>query len=121
MNPSRHQAVAELVIGFVPQLWACTKVFSQWPGRDVVVNRDPTAAYIMDVVSSVTSTKWDNKNDASSRGKGLFFDFYGFNAAASAMTAWFWGIRNSDVFKQTLTPQKYMDIMGCSRKARAHS
>ena len=32
------------------------------------------------------------QNDGSSRGKGLFFDLYGSNADASAMTAWVWGV-----------------------------
>lgn len=62
------------------------------------------------------------QNDASSRGKGLFFDLYGSDATASAMAAWAWGVsRIVDALE--VTPQAQVNInrigvTGCSRNGK---
>jgi hypothetical protein len=62
------------------------------------------------------------QNDASSRGQGLFFDVYGANATASAMTAWVWGLsRIIDALEMTPTAQintQKIAVTGCSRDGK---
>ncbi|KAI0752287.1 hypothetical protein BC629DRAFT_1584729 [Irpex lacteus] len=62
------------------------------------------------------------QNDLTSRGKGLFFDLYGADASASAMTAWVWGVsRIIDALE--LSPHaninlKKLAVTGCSRDGK---
>ena len=63
------------------------------------------------------------QNDATtSRGQGLFFELYGVNATASAMTAWVWGVsRIIDVLERT--PSAHINtakiaVTGCSRDGK---
>jgi hypothetical protein len=62
-----------------------------------------------------------NSNPAS-RGVGLFFDVYGANATASAMTAWVWGVsRIIDVLERTPMANintKKIAVTGCSRDGK---
>ncbi|KAI0027381.1 hypothetical protein K488DRAFT_81142 [Vararia minispora EC-137] len=62
------------------------------------------------------------QNTASSRGIGLFFDLYGANATASAMTAWTWAIsRIIDVLEETPSAQidtTKIAVTGCSRDGK---
>lgn len=61
-------------------------------------------------------------SNPASRGLGLFFDLYGHNATASAMTAWVWGVsRIIDSLEQT--PQAGINVgriavTGCSRNGK---
>lgn len=62
------------------------------------------------------------QDSTASRGQGLFFNLYGSNATASAMTAWAWGVsRIIDVLESTpnaqLNPQK-VAVTGCSRNGK---
>ncbi len=62
------------------------------------------------------------QNDATSRGLGLFYNLYGSNATASAMTAWVWGVsRIIDVLETTpaanINTQK-IAVTGCSRDGK---
>jgi len=62
------------------------------------------------------------QQDASSRGKGLFYDFYGRTHPAGAMMAWAWGVsRLIDALEQT--PEANIDparlgVTGCSRNGK---
>ena len=63
------------------------------------------------------------QNDATtSRGVGLFFNLYGKNAMASAMTAWAWGVsRIIDVLEQTPSAHintRKIAVTGCSRNGK---
>ncbi len=60
--------------------------------------------------------------DASSRGKGAFYDLYGANHSAGAMMAWAWGVsRLIDAIEQTpaaqLDPGR-LGVTGCSRNGK---
>lgn len=62
------------------------------------------------------------QNSASSRGQGLFFNLYGTQATASAMTAWVWGVsRIIDALEITpsasINTQK-LAVTGCSRDGK---
>jgi hypothetical protein len=83
--------------------------------------------FINTLMTQVATLNYNNdqigqQNDASSRGKGLFFDLYGSNADASAMTAWVWGVsRIIDVLEQTPTAQintARIGVTGCSRNGK---
>ncbi|EIN05317.1 hypothetical protein PUNSTDRAFT_154828 [Punctularia strigosozonata HHB-11173 SS5] len=62
------------------------------------------------------------QNDQSSRGVGLFFQLYGSDASASAMTAWVWGLsRIIDALEAT--PNAHINlnklaVTGCSRDGK---
>jgi hypothetical protein len=62
------------------------------------------------------------QNDLTSRGQGLFFDLFGSNATASAMSAWVWGVsRIIDALERT--PQAPVNVnkigvTGCSRDGK---
>jgi hypothetical protein len=62
------------------------------------------------------------QNDATSRGIGLFFDLYGANATASAMTAWVWGISRTIDALESLPKAKIntkkIAVTGCSRDGK---
>jgi hypothetical protein len=62
------------------------------------------------------------QNDLSSRGKGLFFDLYGTNASASAMTAWVWGVsRILDALEDSPNAKVNLErvaVTGCSRDGK---
>lgn len=62
------------------------------------------------------------QNDASSRGIGKFFDLYGANATASAMTAWSWAVsRIIDVLEDMPSAKintKRIAVTGCSRNGK---
>jgi hypothetical protein len=62
------------------------------------------------------------QNDASSRGKGVFYDIYGLSAPTGAMMAWAWGVsRLIDVIEQTPAAQidpKRLGVTGCSRDGK---
>jgi hypothetical protein len=62
------------------------------------------------------------QTDASSRGKGAFYDFYGANHPAGAMMAWAWGVsRLIDALEQTpdamIDPSR-LGVTGCSRNGK---
>ncbi|PSR73728.1 hypothetical protein PHLCEN_2v10418 [Hermanssonia centrifuga] len=62
------------------------------------------------------------QNGATSRGGGLFYNLYGTDATASAMTAWVWGVsRIIDVLETTpaanINTQK-IAVTGCSRDGK---
>ncbi|KZT29661.1 carbohydrate esterase family 15 protein [Neolentinus lepideus HHB14362 ss-1] len=62
------------------------------------------------------------QNNVSSRGQGIFYDLYGSNATASAMTAWAWGVsRIIDALE--LAPEANINpnaiaVTGCSRDGK---
>ena len=62
------------------------------------------------------------QNDLSSRGQGLFYDVYGSDATASAMTAWVWGVsRIIDALEQTPAANintAKIAVTGCSRDGK---
>ena len=62
------------------------------------------------------------QNDASSRGIGLFYDLFGANATASAMTAWAWGVsRIIDALERTPAAginTARIGVTGCSRDGK---
>jgi len=62
------------------------------------------------------------QNTASSRGIGTFFQLYGSNATASAMTAWVWGVsRIIDILEETpaaLINTQRIGVTGCSRDGK---
>ncbi|KZV87111.1 hypothetical protein EXIGLDRAFT_680237 [Exidia glandulosa HHB12029] len=77
--------------------------------------------------AGVASIIFDNsgfgeQNDQSSRGVGLFFDLFGSDASAGAMSAWAWGVsRIIDALEQT--PESGVDlsrlgVTGCSRNGK---
>lgn len=62
------------------------------------------------------------QTDASSRGQGVFYDFYGSDYSAGAMMAWAWGVsRLIDAIEQTpaakIDPAR-LGITGCSRDGK---
>lgn len=62
------------------------------------------------------------QTDLTSRGLGTFYNLYGSNATASAMTAWVWGVsRIIDIIEET--PQAHINtqrigVTGCSRDGK---
>ncbi|THG96855.1 hypothetical protein EW026_g5054 [Hermanssonia centrifuga] len=73
-------------------------------------------------VLSYSNSNMAQQNDATSRGLGLFYNLYGSNATASAMTAWVWGVsRIIDVLETTpaanINTQK-IAVTGCSRDGK---
>jgi len=73
-------------------------------------------------VLSYDNSAMGEQNDQTSRGVGLFFDVYGQNATASAMTAWVWGLsRIIDVLEATpaagINTAK-IAVTGCSRDGK---
>ena len=62
------------------------------------------------------------QNSPSSRGVGLFFELYGSNATASAMTAWVWGVSRIidalEVVPQAHINTKRIGVTGCSRNGK---
>ncbi|CZR51569.1 related to extracelular cellulose binding protein (Cip2) [Phialocephala subalpina] len=64
------------------------------------------------------------QNDASSRGIGKFYDLYGSNATASAMTAWSWAVsRTIDALELLLVNTTKINasslgMTGCSRNGK---
>jgi hypothetical protein len=62
-----------------------------------------------------------NSNPAS-RGVGLFFELYGANATASAMTAWTWGISRIidalEMMSKAKINTKKIAVTGCSRDGK---
>ncbi|TCD65960.1 hypothetical protein EIP91_001952 [Steccherinum ochraceum] len=79
------------------------------------------------IPANVASLNFDNEGFAqqdstASRGKGLFFNLYGTQATASAMTAWVWGVsRIIDALEKTpgatINTQK-LAVTGCSRNGK---
>ncbi|EMD31275.1 carbohydrate esterase family 15 protein, partial [Gelatoporia subvermispora B] len=73
-------------------------------------------------VLSYSNSNMAEQNDASSRGQGLFYELYGTNATASAMTAWVWGVsRIIDVLETTPAAKINIDaiaVTGCSRDGK---
>ncbi|OCH94837.1 hypothetical protein OBBRIDRAFT_721831 [Obba rivulosa] len=73
-------------------------------------------------VLSYSNSNMAQQNDASSRGQGLFFQLYGTNATASAMTAWVWGVsRIIDVLETTPAANinlQAIAVTGCSRDGK---
>ncbi|BCS20966.1 putative extracelular cellulose binding protein (Cip2) [Aspergillus puulaauensis] len=64
------------------------------------------------------------QTDTSSRGKGLFYDLYGADHSASAMTAWAWGVSVLiDALEQSGSNSTNIDttrlaVTGCSRNGK---
>jgi len=62
------------------------------------------------------------QQDASSRGKGAFYDLYGSNHSAGAMMAWAWGVsRLIDAIEATPDAQidpTRLGVTGCSRNGK---
>ncbi|KIK59793.1 carbohydrate esterase family 15 protein [Collybiopsis luxurians FD-317 M1] len=62
------------------------------------------------------------QNDQSSRGVGTFYNLYGSNANASAMTAWTWGVsRIIDILEETPAARintQRIGVTGCSRDGK---
>lgn len=79
------------------------------------------------VPSNIATIIFDNsgfaeQNDLTSRDVGLFYDLFGDNATASALTAWAWGVsRIIDVLENNpainINPKK-VAITGCSRDGK---
>ena len=63
-----------------------------------------------------------NQNSASSRGQGLFYDFYGSDHSAGALIAWAWGVsRLIDALETTPSAgidAAHLAITGCSRNGK---
>ncbi|THG96856.1 hypothetical protein EW026_g5055 [Hermanssonia centrifuga] len=73
-------------------------------------------------VLSYSNSNMAEQNGATSRGGGLFYNLYGTDATASAMTAWVWGVsRIIDVLETTpaanINTQK-IAVTGCSRDGK---
>ena len=79
------------------------------------------------VPANIATIVFDNsafaeQNSLASRGQGLFYDLFGSNATASALTAWSWGVsRILDALERT--PDAGIDparvaITGCSRNGK---
>jgi hypothetical protein len=62
------------------------------------------------------------QNDASSRGKGKFYDLYGSNHGAGAMMAWAWAVsRLIDAIETTPAANidpRHIGVTGCSRNGK---
>ena len=62
------------------------------------------------------------QHNTQSRGKGLFYNIYGSDHSASAMTAWAWGVsRLIDVLQaphNTLIDANHLGVTGCSRNGK---
>lgn len=92
-----------------------------WP---LVIVYDALSIPVPDGIAVMVYTN-DNiaqQNGPSSRGIGLFYDLYGANATASAMTAWVWGVsRIIDALE--ITPEANINrakiaVTGCSRDGK---
>ena len=79
------------------------------------------------VPSNLATIVFDNsgfaeQNDLSSRDVGQFYDLFGDNATASALTAWSWGVsRIIDALERTPSANidtKKLAITGCSRNGK---
>ncbi|TBU55617.1 hypothetical protein BD310DRAFT_933193 [Dichomitus squalens] len=92
-----------------------------WPL--VIVYDSPSLPIPSGIATMIYSnSQMAQQNDQSSRGVGLFYDLFGQNATASAMTAWAWGVsRIIDVLEQTpsanINTQK-IAVTGCSRDGK---
>jgi hypothetical protein len=73
-------------------------------------------------VISFPNNKIANQNNASSRGKGIFYDMFGSNHSAGALMAWAWGVSKLiDALEKT--PDAKIDasrlgVTGCSRNGK---
>lgn len=92
-----------------------------WP---LIIAYDALSIPVPDGIAVMVYTN-DNiaqQNGPSSRGIGLFYDLYGANATASAMTAWVWGVsRIIDALE--ITPEANINtakiaVTGCSRDGK---
>jgi hypothetical protein len=100
-----------------------TQKQGQGPYPAVIANGGPSNP----VPSSVATISLNNdliaqQNTNASRGIGLFYDLYGVNATASAMTAWSWAIsRIIDTLETMLEANintTCLAITGCSRNGK---
>ncbi|KZT65426.1 carbohydrate esterase family 15 protein [Daedalea quercina L-15889] len=94
---------------------------SGWP---LVIAYDILTIPVPDGIATLV---YDNdeiaqENSLASRGVGLFYDLYGANATASAMTAWVWGTsRIIDALEQTSAANintAKIAVTGCSRDGK---
>ncbi|KUJ23506.1 putative extracelular cellulose binding protein [Mollisia scopiformis] len=87
------------------------------------------AAPSIPIPSNIATINLDNddiaqQNDASSRGIGKFYDLYGINATASAMTAWAWAVsRIIDALESLPISEAKINttrlgMTGCSRNGK---
>ncbi|KAE9404052.1 carbohydrate esterase family 15 protein [Gymnopus androsaceus JB14] len=78
----------------------------------------PAGIAVLNYANSVMA----QQTDLTSRGLGTFYNLYGSNATASAMTAWVWGVsRIIDILEET--PQAHINtqrigVTGCSRDGK---
>lgn len=93
-------------------------------GYPVVIAYDFLTIPVPDGIAIMTygNSEMAEQNDLSSRGQGIFYDLYGSNATASAMTAWAWGVsRIIDALEITpsanINPAK-VAVTGCSRDGK---
>jgi hypothetical protein len=78
----------------------------------------PAGIAVLNYANSVMA----QQTDLSSRGLGTFYNLYGSNATASAMTAWVWGVsRIIDILENTPEAQintQRIGVTGCSRDGK---
>ncbi|PCH39808.1 carbohydrate esterase family 15 protein [Wolfiporia cocos MD-104 SS10] len=92
-----------------------------WP---LVIAYDVLSIPVPDGIAVMVYNNDDiaQENDLSSRGVGLFYDLYGTDATASAMTAWVWGVsRIIDALETTPAANintAKIAVTGCSRDGK---